>query len=897
MKTKSLSGGVLVYDRYYTSKPNTVLLTLKKIFICWALSVCAMMYILTEYGFDVKTSLFGFELPFAPLITTAFSVGFSLLFVFVRKRIAIPVMLLCLGFYVWQNDYMELWKSFSYFVDEAMLLVDGRFLQPHGYLLHDINRLTQHNPFYTGGMMMGCAVLCGLFALVCAAALSRRPRVLPPLLLFVALCVPRIIAETLEFNMWLLPTVALFAAAAAASSGYSGGLALNCRKAVSNDENSFLRKAKKASYIKRVEMYSGYYSKYFAVTMYCAAVFAVTMGVSAAFLGTGSGIDYSSVYKFFTNIGSEAGISGSPFEDGPVSEYFSTPSNTDVSNELNITSPGTGEQEIISVIYNGSSPLYLRGDIGIDFTGTSWVSPVMSEPQKWNELSLKEEYRPCEMRVAHSLLETMGYDAESVISTSDVTINYLCDSSVVFLPPYTAEFSYFDNERFNVYGDVVVRVNESFGSINTVQCTSLIPSYTNTDSSSYGAEDIAFIEKCFENSFCTLDSIYTSVVPEMAGTEEVFDRYGQYVSDVYTDVPDELSEQLREYIESVGLLDEINSLITATRISYRDNSSEMIERYASAYAVANYLRENYTYSLTASNEPTDPVMSFLNETKSGHCSLYATAMTLIMRELGIPARYCTGFVVDPNSTGGNVVLKAKNLHAWCEVYIGELGWVTFDPTSSSIYSTGNNTGVGEKPNESPSPEHEESEDTPVSKPEISDKPPRPDISSASESISDDTVEDTTEDNGYKADITRVLPYAALCVGVVVAAAAAALLAYKYYELKKRARQALRMLKGGAPEAAAAEIYRILLELMEVCGFIPSGGELPGQFYRRADERFGTVLSEHTKLLEALAFGHYAAAEDERGFLVRQLEILYARAEKSVGIIRRIKMRRILRDSK
>jgi transglutaminase-like putative cysteine protease len=101
------------------------------------------------------------------------------------------------------------------------------------------------------------------------------------------------------------------------------------------------------------------------------------------------------------------------------------------------------------------------------------------------------------------------------------------------------------------------------------------------------------------------------------------------------------------------------------------------------------LQENYVYSLTAENDSENPVMSFLTETKSGHCSLYASAMTLIMRELGFPARYCTGFVVNPAGTEGHVTLRARNLHAWCEVYLGELGWVTFDPTGSAA-NTGNN---------------------------------------------------------------------------------------------------------------------------------------------------------------------------------------------------------------
>ncbi len=54
MRTKELSSGVLVYDRYYTAKPHAVLLTLKKTLICCALAVFSMMYIFVEYEFDIS---------------------------------------------------------------------------------------------------------------------------------------------------------------------------------------------------------------------------------------------------------------------------------------------------------------------------------------------------------------------------------------------------------------------------------------------------------------------------------------------------------------------------------------------------------------------------------------------------------------------------------------------------------------------------------------------------------------------------------------------------------------------------------------------------------------------------------------------------------------------------
>ncbi|MDE6030295.1 MAG: hypothetical protein K2G32_01575, partial [Oscillospiraceae bacterium] len=101
------------------------------------------------------------------------------------------------------------------------------------------------------------------------------------------------------------------------------------------------------------------------------------------------------------------------------------------------------------------------------------------------------------------------------------------------------------------------------------------------------------------------------------------------------------------------------------------------------------------------------------------------------------------------------------------------------------------------------------------------------------------------------------------------------------------------LKKDDPKSAAEVIYRLLLEIAEICGATPAGGELPNLFYKRLDEQLGTGLSERAELLEAIAFGSYGAESAERDWLAKQLENLVRRADKTVGLMRRIKIRKIL----
>ncbi len=899
MNVKQTSDGVLIYDRYYRKKPSPVLLALNKTLLCCALCFCSIMYLMEEYELFVNSAAVAGA-------AAGFAAAFSLLFVFVKNRYAVPVMLFAAGTYVWLN-HEELWKSLSYFVDAAMLNCEGRFVAPRQYLWHNEWLLSEGNPLFMDGVTAGCIIACALYALVCAASLSKKPRVLPAAVTFVLLCIPRVIAERLEFNVWLIPTIALFAGVAAMSKSYSGGLAIkqgaarSYRKSLSDDEREFSWSVRRSPYIKRVAMRCGFYSKYVSVGMYCAALFSVTLLSGSLFFAKGSSIDYTGVYELVQSIGEDTGIVDSPFEEGPMSQYFTRPEKPESSNNLNITSPGTGDQDIIRVKTRSERPVYLRGDIGIDFKGSYWTSPVAKEPETWLRSGVKDKYRPCEALVGHSLLAAkyMPYSSSSVgniyaepetisiidlgsdalISSADVVIDYLCDTSVVFLPAYTAEFSYYNSERFKTYGDVVVRVNEDYGVVNTVQCTALFPAYTNTDEDGgRGEELVDSLEELYDDNFCSVNSVYDTVVPEMAGEPNLITRYSMYVAETYTEVPQSIESELSDFIKETGLVEkilpELQSVENDNSLSFNYDSSF---RYIYARVVADYLRDNYTYTLEQVNDSDNPVMSFLNETKRGHCSLYASAMTLILREMGIPARYCTGFVARPDGTG-TVTLKAKNLHAWCEVYLGEIGWATFDPTSSSLYPENSSVAPPRPDNDQPRPEV-------TQRPDVTTMPDAPDISEPD--IPD--VEEEINDGGF--DFSVAVSYIPAIFGIMAGLALIITAVCLYSRLKNSADRKLKQLRQADPSDAAAEIYRIILDQLEICGIIPDKGELPGGFFERADRRFCTCLAPQTRLLEALAFGNAEIMAEERNFLSGQLETLTEMAVRCAGFIKRIRLRR------
>lgn len=98
--------------------------------------------------------------------------------------------------------------------------------------------------------------------------------------------------------------------------------------------------------------------------------------------------------------------------------------------------------------------------------------------------------------------------------------------------------------------------------------------------------------------------------------------------------------------------------------------------------IEKYLQTNYRYTLDVKPTSSDmPINDFLFRQKAGFCEHYATAMTLLLRSIGIPARLVTGFLPGEwNEFGRYYTVRQSNAHAWVEVWFEQSGWIPFDPT-------------------------------------------------------------------------------------------------------------------------------------------------------------------------------------------------------------------------
>jgi transglutaminase-like putative cysteine protease len=146
-----------------------------------------------------------------------------------------------------------------------------------------------------------------------------------------------------------------------------------------------------------------------------------------------------------------------------------------------------------------------------------------------------------------------------------------------------------------------------------------------------------------------------------------------------TDYPVEISAR---YLQ----LPEIDSRIPALA---RTATERAKSPYDQAAALETFLKTKYAYTLQLTGTPgREPLVHFLFETRAGHCEYFASAMTVMLRTLGIPAREVNGFLPGEfNELGGDYIVRASDAHSWVEAYFPGSGWIVFDPTPAAPAAT------------------------------------------------------------------------------------------------------------------------------------------------------------------------------------------------------------------
>ena len=150
------------------------------------------------------------------------------------------------------------------------------------------------------------------------------------------------------------------------------------------------------------------------------------------------------------------------------------------------------------------------------------------------------------------------------------------------------------------------------------------------------------------------------------------------------------AEQLRTAVEPP---DQIRTTFTrlpralpdVVRSTAAEVTAEVTSKYDKALALQQWFRDSggFTYSTQApSDAGGDAVAAFLTQ-KQGFCIQFSSAMAVMSRALGIPARIAVGFLPGTRDGENTYSVKLTDAHAWPELYFEGAGWVRFEPTPAS----------------------------------------------------------------------------------------------------------------------------------------------------------------------------------------------------------------------
>lgn len=289
--------------------------------------------------------------------------------------------------------------------------------------------------------------------------------------------------------------------------------------------------------------------------------------------------------------------------------------------------PQISEEPILTVETN--KKLYLRGVTkdyytGLAFTNSKPTSRFLFNSIRWK--NLRKEY----------LLENYPLamiDDGTLKAESHKIDLYNSVHSTLFVPAF--------NRSLSTEGDMVPYFNE-IGEVFITRNLAPKDSYTITAPSIYAGK---------------------------SGLEPLIDRVANLVDNKYASIQTQYL-QIPDHIEQ-AVYDLKDKIIAKSNTPYQK-----------AMAIMNFLQHNYSYSIDVKECPAqnDFVTYFLFVERKGYCSYFASAMTLLCRMAGVPARYVEGFVANPDSDGLARV-TGRDAHAWTEVYLSGFGWVPFDATA------------------------------------------------------------------------------------------------------------------------------------------------------------------------------------------------------------------------
>lgn len=320
--------------------------------------------------------------------------------------------------------------------------------------------------------------------------------------------------------------------------------------------------------------------------------------------------------------------------------------------------------------------LYLGGITYKDFDGHNWDNE--DKGSVLSNIGSKADYRLIDMIETRAAVNNNNkmYIREYLMEDTIEVENRRFNTKYVFIPPKV---------NFDIPKNHMPKVKQTEVDIQTNKKMRYGDSYT-----------MSFYKMNFANPdlidlINTAKPIYNDEWKFMVNRLDIdtrdkctYTQYLDYREDIY-----------EKYTEKAGMSDDVKALVdeiwnqalmeAQAEIEDPEEKSKLeLGDYEKLKALGSYL-QTFDYNVSPGVIPSDVnngskfLDYFVLESKTGYCVHYATALTLLAREMGHPARFVQGYYIKRNNKGQDLVTERK-AHAWCEVYFDYFGWVAFEAT-------------------------------------------------------------------------------------------------------------------------------------------------------------------------------------------------------------------------
>ena len=304
----------------------------------------------------------------------------------------------------------------------------------------------------------------------------------------------------------------------------------------------------------------------------------------------------------------------------------------------------------LEVTMDKPTSLYLKGYTGSEYTKEGWTDLDSSIYYNSYELFYwLHKYQFNSLNQLSSISDLMK-DSKHKNEKIDISVNNINANSKYLYVPYELDTELDNSKDIKIFNDSKLMPTSFKGKrkYKYKSNTNLVKKYPLLASNLYGMKDEPKIKEYLKNE----------------------SHYNEFVYKNYTRIPKDIESLFENQLGKVPKTED-------GHIPY-EKAIEIIKKY---------LNQNIKYAVDPEPVPKerDFLKYFLEESKEGYATHYATAATTMFRYFGIPSRYVEGYLITPKDVKNiseykPININGTNAHAWTEIYIDEIGWIPIEVT-------------------------------------------------------------------------------------------------------------------------------------------------------------------------------------------------------------------------